>query len=298
MNIKALIYLGISIITFGLTHVTDKVGINSGLDPWSFSIARVLTAALIVGVIWGRKAHTEHLKLRLHILRNLAVIGIGASGLVVLLGLFAMSSTTATNKGVMQGMYTAVTMIFAYFMVHERLPRLFLPIFAAMVAGLVMLTTQGQLRLPNPGDWLLFLTIPIIGFTNAYAKKTMKGVQALTVSFGRLFFGILFLLCFLPFMTWEQWQTLASGFEWVLFSGVLSAMYIITFYEGVGLVGPTMAAAMMSISPAITAMIEWGFLEQRFTFLQIVGLALILGSAMLLTRLQVSYAVPPSAVDN
>lgn len=298
MNIKAIISLGISIIAFGLTHITDKVGINSGLDPWMFSIARVLTAALIVGAIWIKKARAEHLKLRAHILSNLAVIGVGASGLVVLLGLLAMSSTTATNKGVMQGMYTAVTMIFAYFMVHERLPRLFLPIFAAMVAGLVMLTTQGQLRLPNPGDWLLFLTIPIIGFTNAYAKKTMKGVQALTVSFGRLFFGILFLLCFLPFMTWEQWQTLASGFKWVLFSGILSAIYIITFYEGVELVGPTMAAAMMSISPAITAIIEWVFLRQRFTFIQIAGLTLILSSAMLLTRLQVSYAVPPSAVDN
>ncbi|MDY0094198.1 MAG: DMT family transporter [Candidatus Vecturithrix sp.] len=294
MNIKALISLGISIIAFGMTHITDKVGMNSGLDPWSFSIARVFTAALIVGAIWGQKAHTEHLKLRPHILRNLAVIGVGASGLVVLLGLFAMFYTTATNKGVMQGMYTAVTIIFAYFMVHERLPRLFIPIFAAMLIGLILLTTQGQLRLPNPGDWLLFLTIPIIGFTNAYAKKTMTGVQALTVSFGRLFFGILFLLCFLPFMTWEQWQTLALGFEWVLLSGVLSAIYIITFYESVELIGPTMAAAMMSIAPAFTAMIEWGFLEQHFTLVQIAGLALILGSAMLLTRLQVSYAVPPS----
>ncbi|GAK58069.1 conserved hypothetical membrane protein [Candidatus Vecturithrix granuli] len=298
MNIKAIISLGISIIAFGISHITDKVGVNSGLDPWSFAITRVFIAALIVGAIWVRKARTEHLKLRLHILRNLAVIGIGASGLVVLLGLLAMSSTTATNKGVMQGMYTAVTMIFAYFMVHERLPRLFVLIFATMVTGLVLLTTKGDLTLPNPGDWLLFLTIPIIGFANAYAKKTMKGVQALTVSFGRLFFGILFLLCFLPFMTWEQWQTLASGFKWVLFSGLLSAVSIVTFYEGVELVGPTLAAAMMTISPAITAMIEWLFLGQRFTLIQIVGLTLILGSAMLLTRLQVSYAVPPSAVDS
>lgn len=298
MNIKALIYLGISIITFGLTHITDKVGMNSGLDPWTFSIARVLLATLIVGAIWGKKARSEHLKLRPYILKNLAVIGVGASGLVVLLGLFAMNYTTATNKGVMQGMYTAVTMIFAYFMVHERLPRLFVPIFIAMVAGLVMLTTKGQLTLPNPGDWLLFLTIPIIGFANAYAKRTMAGVQALTVSFGRLFFGLLFLCCFLPFMSWNQWQTLAVGFEWVLLSGLLSAIYIITFYEGLELVGPTLAAAMMSLSPALTAMIEWVFLGQQFTFVQIVGLALILGSAMLLSRLQVSYAVPTTAVDN
>ena len=298
MHIKALIYLGISIITFGLTHITDKVGMNSGLDPWTFSMTRVLIATLIVGAIWGQKARSEHLKLRPHILKNLVVIGIGASGLVVLLGLFAMSYTTATNKGVMQGMYTAVTMIFAYFMVHERLPRLFGPFFTAMVAGLVMLTTKGQLILPNPGDWLLFLTIPVIGFANAYAKRTMAGVQALTVSFGRLFFGLLFLCCFLPFMSWEQWQTLGVGFEWVLLSGLLSAIYIVAFYEGLELVGPTLAAAMMSLSPAITAVIEWLFLGQRFTFIQIVGLALILASAMLLSRLQVSYAAPPGAVDN
>jgi len=286
MSFKATAYLLFSTLTFGLTHITDKIAVNKGVDPWIFSVVRGLIAALIVGIIWFGKKRIKHPTIKRYTFKNLIVIGVGASGLVVLLGLFAMSYTTATNKGIMQGMYTAVTMIFAYFMVHERLPRLFYPVFLIMIVGLVLLTTRGGLALPNIGDWLLFLTIPIIGFCNAYAKKTMSAVQALTVSFGRLFFGTLFLALLLPFIEVGRFETLSFGFIWVFLSDMLSAAYIVAFYEGVELVGPTLSAAMLSIAPAITALTEFILLKERFTASQLLGMILVLGSAVLLTPLK------------
>ena len=289
MSSKALVYLVCSILTFGLVHVTDKIGINRGVDPFIFSFVRGGIATLIIACIWVKSDDISLLRSKRHVLKNLIIIGIGASGIVVLLGIFAMSYTTATNKGVMQGMYMAVTMIFAYIMIHERLPKLFAPVLLTMIVGLVLLTTKGRLVLPNTGDWLLFLTIPVIGFCNAYAKKTMSGVQALTVSFGRLFFGTLFLLCFLPFITWSNLKTLSLGLVWLILSGALSAVYIVTFYEGVEIVGPTLSAAMLSLAPAVTALAEFFCLGERFTAVQLLGMSLILGSAVILTKLQARY---------
>jgi len=289
MEIKGIMYLSIALLTFSFTHISDKIGMNKGVDPSVFSFFRIFFGLCFVAIVWFSLKKKKSLKFEKKYIKHFFIIGSLASGLAVILSVNALNYTTATNRGIMQGMYTGATLLFAYFILHERLPKLFYPVFLSMIVGLVMLTTEGFLQLPNKGDWILFLTIPIIGFCNAYAKRTMRKIKSLTVTFGRYIFGALFLLLILPFFGLDNIGTLQNGILWVIISGILSGVRVITFYKGMELEGPTIAATFLSIAPAFTAISEFIFLEERFNMLQILGIIIVLATALLLTRIKAKY---------
>lgn len=289
MGPKGIFYLTVALLTFAFTHITDKIGISKGVKPPVFSFFRILFGLFFVLTVWLSLKKKKKLKLEKQHIKDLAIIGSLSSGLGGLLSIVALSFTTATNKGVMQGMHTASTLIFAYLMLHERLPKLFYSIFITMIFGLTLLTSKGFIQLPNKGDWILFLTVPLAGFCNSYAKKTMKRVKSLTVSLGRYLFGALFLSLSLFFFGLQNISTLKNGIIWVVFSGILNGIRIITFYKGIALEGPTIAATMLAISPAITAISAFLILGETFNFLQILGLSLVIIGALILTRLKAIY---------
>lgn len=289
MGPRGIFYLTVALLTFGFTHITDKIGISKGVKPPVFSFFRILFGLFFVFTVWLALKKKKRLKLKKEYLKDLAIIGLLSSGLGGLLSITALSFTTATNKGIMQGLHTASTLVFAYFMLHERLPKLFYPTFTTMILGLIFLTSKGLLQPPNTGDWILFLTVPLAGFCNSYAKKTMKRVKSLTISLGRYLFGALFLSLSLFFFGLQNISTLKNGIIWVIFSGILNGIRIIAFYKGVELEGPTLAATMLTISPVITAISAFFILKETFNFLQILGLFLVIIGALILTRLKTSY---------
>ncbi len=293
MELKGIIYLSIALLTFGFTHITDKIGISKGVDSSVFSFFRIFFGLCFVAVIWFSLKKKESLRFEKKHIKHLVVLGSLASGLSVILTITALNYTTATDKGVMQGMYTAATLIFAFYFLHERLSKLFFPSFIAMVFGLVLLTSKGFVQMPNKGDWILFISVPLVGFCNVYAKKTMKKIKSLTVTFGRYIFGALFLLMVVPLFGLQHISSLQNGIIWVILSGILSGTRVITFYKGIELEGPTIAATMLTISPAVTALTEFLFLDVTFNFLQILGLVMILASAVIIASTKADYRPQP-----
>jgi len=286
---KGIFYLVISLLTFAFSHIIQKLGVQSGVDPSIFSFFTVFFSLLLVGCMWFALRKKQSLTFDKPHMKNLIIIGVLVSGITVLISINALSYTTATNKGVMQGMFTAVTVLLAYFWLHERLPRLYYPMLALVIAGVILLTSNGLLQAPNKGDLLLFLTIPMVGFCNVYAKKTMKGINSLTVSFGRYIFGALFLFLILPFVGLEHIATLQNGMIWVVLSGLISGIRVVTFYKGVELEGPAIAATMLSISPVITAIADFFIIGVVLSSLQWLGLLVAVFGAVFIARMKATY---------
>src|SRR5690606_4765107 len=103
----------------------------------------------------------------------------------------------ATHKGVIQASYPLGTMFFAWVLLRERITPAGYMAAAVIVGGLVLMTSRGLGAAPNPGDWILIATVPLMGFSDAFAKKVLKDVSPLTVSFGRYLFGTAFLVVLL-----------------------------------------------------------------------------------------------------
>ncbi|MFH1291918.1 MAG: DMT family transporter [bacterium] len=286
---KGIFYLIIALFTYGFTHITDKLGIEAGVDPAVFTFFRISFAMVFVGILWFSLRKKKKLQFKKADIKQVAIIGMLASGLMALLSIQALEYTTATNKGIMQGLYTSATLVIAFLWIKERFSKLFYPTFAVMIFGLILLTSNGFMQLPNKGDWLLFLTIPMVGFCNVYAKKIMSGLHSLTVSFGRFIFGSLFLLLALPFIGLDSIHTVQYGILWVICSGVLTSIRVVSFYKGIQEVGPGLAATILAVSPAITAISDHLIIGTSFSSLQVVGLVLVLGSAFIVARLKASY---------
>ena len=99
MNAKGIIYLSIALLTFAFTHITDKIGIDSGVDPAVFSFFRIFIALILIAIIWLFVRKNGLVKFNKRYIKNLIILGFIASGLVVLLTVSALMHTTATNKG-------------------------------------------------------------------------------------------------------------------------------------------------------------------------------------------------------
>lgn len=284
-----MMYLGASLLTFAFSHNVQKVGIQAGVSPGVFSLTTVFFSAVFVGVIWLALQKKNSLSIRRQDIKNLAAIGMGHEGLLMLLSISALSFTTATNKGVMQGLYTASTALIAYYWLKERLPRLYYPMLVLIVAGIVLLTSNGMLSLPNKGDWLLFMTVPLVGFGNVFAKRTMKEVHPLTVSLGRFVFALPVLVIALCIVGIDQIDSLQNGLVWVGLSGLLRAVVVIAFYKAVELEGATIPTTILSISPVITAFADFLWLEVVFSSLQILGLSFAVVGAVAVTTMKARY---------
>lgn len=289
MDPKGILYLGVALLTFAFIHISDKLGIEAGVDPTVFTFFRIVAGFAFVAIVWLALRKKEKLKLERKHLGKLAILGVLTTGIALSLMVMALEYTTASNKAIMQGMYTACTVLFAYFILHERLPKLFYPTFILIVFGLALLTSEGFIRMPNKGDWLLFSTIPMIGFGNVYAKQIIHYVNPLTVSLGRYLFGLIFLTFLVITVGLDEMATVHKGVIWVICSGALSGIRLIAFYKALKIVGPTLAATGLTIAPAITALSAYFILGETFNPAQIIGLVLMLGGAVLITRMKAEY---------
>jgi len=70
----------------------------------------------------------------------------------MLFKLWGLSFTTATNAGFMQVLIATFSIIFSYFILKERLPKMFFITFSIMVLGIALISTKGGISLPSKGE--------------------------------------------------------------------------------------------------------------------------------------------------
>lgn len=289
MSSKGAFYLFISVVTYAINPIFEKTALTNGVNPIILSLFQIFFGFIFVLMAWSFYRKKKHLIIEHSHIKDFFIIGVLVAGIGTLLGIFALQFTTATSKSMMQGLYAASTLVASFLMLNERLPKSFFPIFIAIFAGSLMLTSNGFAYLPNKGDLILYLTIPLIGFTNAYAKKTMSKTNSLTISLGRYFFGTLFLTVAFLFIGTDKIDTLGAGVFWVMLSGFIGAVRLVTYYRAIELEGPTIASTGLNTAPVLTAFTSFIFLGENFIFVQIIGLEIVIFASVFLTRIKAHY---------
>lgn len=285
MRLRAALPALVAMGALGSVHFVEKLAIAEGAPPGAFALGQTGSALAILAPVWLWRARHERLTL-FHSgrLRSLALIGVLASGLVVLLSIVALTHTTATHKGAIQAAYPLGTMLFAWLLLRERITLLGYASGAVIVTGVVLLTSRGLSGTPNPGDWLLIGTIPIMGFSDAFAKKVLADVPPITVSVGRYLFGAVFLSVVLLVVDLGSPRDLLPIWPLVLAAGALTAIAMGLFYLSIDRIGPSLAAGLLAGAPVVTVTLEWTALGERFSALQLVGVALVIAGVVELAR--------------
>ncbi|MEZ5492378.1 MAG: DMT family transporter [Gammaproteobacteria bacterium] len=279
-NMRFTAIMLVAIIALGLTPLFEKLAVSGEASlPTVVLTINLLTVALLTIPAWRHRPEQIRASWK-----SLLLVGGLASGVVVYLNIWALETTTATHRSVFQAMYPAMTAIFAYWLIDERLPLSGYLVIAAMTGGVLLMSAGGIQFQMVEGDGLLLLTLPMMGLCDAWAKKTLGTLSPQWVSFGRFFFGTLVLLPFL--LTAEIGLSWPKGLDW-LWIGLSAAtigLGINMLYLGMKMKGAALAAAMLSMSPILTLLIEWYWLSAEFHTTELFGIAIVLLGGYLLTR--------------
>lgn len=280
---KFYVNIAIAVAALGVMPFFKKNAIAEGMGPFPLALASAGAAAM-TAVVLNRFFSGRRLSLpgSSRALFDLALIGVLSSGVVVLMNAGALTVTTATNRAVFQAMYPMATVLFAWWILGERLRVLHYMLIGIMSVGILLVNTEEGRIAFNLGFWLLLATLPIMGFCDVYAKRTMSALNPGDVTTGRFVFGLLFLIMILPFTDWEAWGAVQQAWYWAVLGGAATSLGIFAFYRAMAIKKAGLAAAMVSVSPVVTMVLEWAFLAQLFAGWQLFGIMLIVAGAMAL----------------
>jgi drug/metabolite transporter (DMT)-like permease len=276
--------VGVAVAAFGLMPVFKKAAIDNGtsalLVAWVTLVVAALTCILIL--ILQRPSSLLCLVERRHV-RPLAVVGVLAGGLVTLLVAHALSTTTATNRSLFQAAYPAATLLFAHLMLRERLaPNQYVGI-AALSVGLLLMNGVGVDFRFGSGFWLLFLTLPLIGFSDVYGKRLTEHLSPLLLACGRNLYGALFLFVLWPWLSLGTWPE-TIDWVWLTGAGVCQGIGVWALYRALNTSKASLVASLVATAPLVAAGAELALLGLDLDLWQWLGVATVVAAAVWLGR--------------
>lgn len=267
-----------SVFVWGTTFIATKLLLKS-FEPVDILFYRFLIGYAMLWVLYPRPLKLARPK------EELLFLLAGASGVSVyfLCENFALTYTYASNVSILVATAPFITGLLAHFISKEKLNRFFIIGFFLSIAGIVLITTNGNLTLHlNPlGDLLaLFAAVcwAVYSLTTVMLHKPSYSSVAVT---RRIFFyGLLTIIPFLAFrgFHFDVAALLApSSIGLFLFLGlVASGLCYITWNKALELLGAVRASVYIYLVPVVTVIFSFFILDERLTFLSLFGCVLII----------------------
>ncbi|MCP4154838.1 MAG: DMT family transporter [bacterium] len=291
MKPRSIIYLLLYAILIALGHVLQKLVLNYGVDRFVFAFLRITSGSLIILVLLLAKKYHPVKVIKANI-RHFIVLGVMFSGIGILLKLWGLSLTTATNAAFLMSLSSIAAAIFAFVFLKEKAHKSFYVIALMMIAGVYLVTTGGKQLLPRVGDLIIIVLAFLIGFMQVYGKRVLQTLSVLEISFGRSFIGSFFLgmmvLVFAPagFATIPSFPVLLL----VLANGVTFSTSIMFFYKALQAEGASNAGMFALLVPVLTAGLGYLFLAEVLNLYQVIGGVIILTGSYLISRVKIKQA--------
>jgi len=219
----------------------------------------------------------------------LAAMG-ACSGLATVIYISALAYTTATHAvilGQIEVLYSAA--LSAWLLGERPGPRQILA--SLLVMGGTALVMSRDLSTPRwQGDLMILATPWLFQLSHIAAKRLPRDLDALTISGGRVIYG---LAAMLPFCLW----TAARGALWSwapeallllgLQAALLSSINFVLWYTAIRRMDLMKATTIILSYPALTVLFSWLLGREYVGLAQIAGLVLTMSGAMWTSRLVV-----------
>jgi drug/metabolite transporter (DMT)-like permease len=291
MKSRSLIYLSIYAIMIALGHILQKMVLNHGVDRFVFAFLRIATGFTLITLLLLIRKH-KPIEVIKNNFRHFLVLGVCFSGIGILLKLWGLSLTTATNASFMMSLSSVAVVLFAHFMLKEQAPKRFYAVVTVMIGGVYLVTTGGAQLLPRTGDVIILCLSFLIGFMRVYGKKLLFSLSVLQIAFGRSFVGMIFLgllvLIFAPsgFSTIPNFPVLLL----TLANGITFSSSIILFYKALQNEGASNTGMFALLVPVLTAVLGYAFLAELLNLYQVLGGVIILAGSFLISRFKIKQA--------
>lgn len=279
---------------WGTSFPAVEIGLEAGLRPLGFLLLRFLLAsAVLVAVCLA----TGRLQVRL--LRDPWIWWlclVNATGYVAQFA--GQSLTTASKASLLVNVNVLFTAILAGVFLRERVGRNVWAACGVGLAGLVLLTTNGDLAVLGEGhgefagDVLTFLTGVSWTFYILIAKAYMTRNPGLDI----LAFTTATLVATLPFLLASAWifegftaPSTAAGWGSVVYLGLLPTVVAhVLWQQGLQRVSASASSLLLLFEVVVAVAISVPLLGERLGMLSALGAVLILGAIAL-----ASHPAPP-----
>lgn len=285
INKIALAYLLGTSLFYGLLIVIQKKGLNTGLDPASFSFSRSIVVVFISLLFYSPKL--KKLKnIKKYELTPLVILGIVSAASILIL-FIGQDITTAMNASFLIRLTPLFVLPLAYFLLREKTSRNSIFFMLIMLAGTFLLITNGVLIVAHSGDLLIIFVASIIAFQNVFAKKIMRTVSADIVILCRVCLSSLIIIIFIPFILGIQGMSISfNGLYYPTITAILYFLSVFCQYSAIKLIGPFVTTAFFLSGSLFSALFAYILLEETLSLIQWLGVGgILVGGFFLIRRL-------------
>ncbi len=281
---SGVIFALLSCVGLGIVGVVDKVGTLQSQNPFVFSSQSILFSLLftfIFALFYFKGLPVRKIStLSLSSWGLIILVGVFASGITILLRFIGLLESTGTFATLGQIVTTSLTAIFAWFILKEKLSKSFWGLFIVIILSMYFVSV-GSLTLASvkSGDaYILFGTF-FLAVANVFSKIAVHKVDPILLSVGRFIFGAVFLLL-TGLLLVHNYNILSSFSIWIILSGLLWSVMIITFNLAIKKIGVVFTTSLLMMAPVITMVLECTFLGHHFTLVQIAAALVIVAGGL------------------
>lgn len=291
MKIRSLIYLGIFAAMSALGHILQKITLNLGVNQLVLAFLRITLGFIVISLLLLAKKH-HPVTLVKNNFRHFFILGVCFSGIGILMKLWGLSLTTATNAAFIMSLSSLSQVIFAYFFLGENAPKRFYVVLIMMIAGVYLVTTGGKQLLPRLGDIIILALSVLIGSMEVYGKKVLETLSVIQTAFGRSLVGMIFLGLLIPIFAPHGFSTIPNVpvFLLVLANAVTFSSSIIFFYKALQIERASNTGIFALLVPVLTAVLGYLFLAEILNLYQAIGGAIILAGSFMISKLRIKQA--------
>ncbi len=275
------------VLALGITPLAKKMALVNDANT---VIVALTTAFVSAGFVFGylivRGKFGKLTKLSSQNWRAILLVGALGSGIVPLLGIIAMTETSASNRALFQSAYPVATAVAARFLLHERLGFWSYLLIGFVCIGLIMMNLKNSIEVSimDWTFWLLLSTLPLIGLTDVSAKRALASISPEVIALGRTLGGLLILALLMPWAFNQAGDIDVPSWLWMLLAGACMGIFSIALYQIFDRTQATMAASLIALAPLLTLGLEVSLLGLSLNMLQWSGFILVLVAVMLLSR--------------
>ncbi|MGJ7035297.1 DMT family transporter [Anoxybacillus eryuanensis] len=172
--------------------------------------------------------------------------------------------------------------VFSFFINKEKLTRQTVIAILISFSGMLLVLGAPEGKIHPIGIALAIGAAVIYSIYIIVGNKVIAHVPPMTAS------AYIALFAALSFFVWGiSTETLHFQFDakgWIPVIGtsfVSSVLAMLAFFAGMNIIGPTKAAILSMIEPIVTFLLSMVFLQERMSFMQMIGGLIVLSSAML-----------------
>jgi len=228
----------------------------------------------------------------------LLAIGLIGGGLAFLLYFTGLGMTTVGRAAFLQKLLPVFVGVFAFLFLKEKMPKKYLGALLVMIVGVFFVVSariEPGVFWSNPGfgDILIILATLFWGIEAVLAKKAMiKGETSFVVSFGRMFFGGVFLfgaIVLLGKINVLMALSMQQITNILISTGILFG-YVLFFYAAIRYINASKATALLLIAPIISLILGIWWFSEPLPLLQIIGSVLILVGAVVVVKIKSEFS--------